>query len=94
MSFPTLICRIFVNTLQQEDPIQERQPVKLPISKGIGNPWGRLSYADLITAAIMSTEEKRMTLEEIYQWLVSNIPYFGDKGDDKSKVNWKVSSVQ
>ena len=56
-----------------------------------GNPWGGLSYADLITAAILSAKNKRMTLEQIYQWLVSNVPYFGDKGDDSSRVGWKVS---
>lgn len=57
-----------------------------------GNPWGGLSYADLITAAILSAKNKRMTLEEIYQWLVTNVSYFGDKRDDSSRVGWKVST--
>ena len=70
------------------------QPEKKPIRFRSVNPWGNLSCADLITVAILSSREKRMTLDEIYQWLVSNVPYFADKGNDKSRVNWKVGSIQ
>lgn len=54
------------------------------------NPWGGLSYAELITMAIESSPEKRMTLSELYDWMVKNVPYFNDKGDSFSSAGWKV----
>ena len=54
------------------------------------NAWGNLSYADLITQAIQSSPEKRLTLAEIYEWMVQTIPYFKDKGDSNSSAGWKV----
>lgn len=56
------------------------------------NAWGNLSYADLITKAIQSSPEKRLTLSQIYDWMVQNVPYFKDKGDSTSSAGWKVSS--
>lgn len=55
------------------------------------NAWGSLSYADLITKAIESTADKRLTLSQIYDWMVQNVPYFKDKGDNNSSAGWKVS---
>jgi hypothetical protein len=55
------------------------------------NAWGSLSYADLITKAIDSTADKRLTLSQIYDWMVQNVPYFKDKGDNNSSAGWKVS---
>ena len=55
------------------------------------NAWGNHSYADLITQAIQSTPEKRLTLSQVYEWMVANIPYFKDKGDSNSSAGWKVS---
>lgn len=54
------------------------------------NAWGNLSYADLITRAIESTPEKRLTLSQIYDWMVRFVPYFKDKGDSTSSAGWKV----
>lgn len=56
------------------------------------NAWGNLSYADLITQAIQSSPEQRLTLSQIYEWMVRNIPYFKDKGDSTSSAGWKVGS--
>ena len=56
------------------------------------NAWGNLSYADLITQAIMSSPEKRLTLSQVYDWMVQNIPYFKDKGDSNSSAGWKVGT--
>ncbi|KAL8172976.1 UNVERIFIED_CONTAM: hypothetical protein K2H54_036084 [Gekko kuhli] len=53
------------------------------------NAWGNLSYADLITKAIESAPEKRLTLSQIYEWMVKNVPYFKDKGDSNSSAGWK-----
>uniref|UniRef100_A0A670I1K6 Forkhead box O1 n=1 Tax=Podarcis muralis TaxID=64176 RepID=A0A670I1K6_PODMU len=55
------------------------------------NAWGNLSYADLITKAIESAPEKRLTLSQIYEWMVKNVPYFKDKGDSNSSAGWKNS---
>lgn len=54
------------------------------------NAWGNLSYADLITKAIQSSPEQRLTLSQIYDWMVQNVPYFKDKGDSTSSAGWKV----
>ncbi|CAL8365083.1 unnamed protein product [Arctogadus glacialis] len=53
------------------------------------NAWGNQSYADLITRAIESTPEKRLTLSQIYDWMVRFVPYFKDKGDSNSSAGWK-----
>lgn len=54
------------------------------------NAWGNYSYADLITQAIDSSPEKRLTLSQIYEWMVRSVPYFKDKGDTNSSAGWKV----
>ena len=43
------------------------------------------SYANLITLAINSSREKRMTLSEIYHWICDKYPYYRDAGN-----GWKV----
>lgn len=55
------------------------------------NAWGNLSYADLITQAITSATDNRLTLSQIYEWMVQNVPYFKDKGDSNSSAGWKNS---
>jgi len=65
----------------------------LPVKKNSSrrNAWGNLSYADLITKAITSAPEQRLTLSQIYEWMVQNVSYFKDKGDNNSSAGWKVS---
>lgn len=58
------------------------------------NAWGNMSYADLITKAIDNSPEKRLTLSQIYDWMVKSVPYFKDKGDSNSSAGWKVSACQ
>eukprot|EP00117_Sycon_ciliatum_P005613 scpid64160/ scgid9483/ Forkhead box protein O len=55
------------------------------------NAWGPDSYSDLISKAILSTKDKRMTLNQIYEWMVANVPYFRDKGETNSAAGWKNS---
>ncbi|XP_076340634.1 forkhead box protein O-like isoform X1 [Tachypleus tridentatus] len=55
------------------------------------NAWGNMSYADLITQAIQASPEKRLTLSQIYDWMVQNVPYFKDKGENNSSAGWKNS---
>lgn len=58
------------------------------------NAWGNMSYADLITQAIQSSPDKRLTLSQIYDWMVQNVPYFKDKGDSNSSAGWKVKNLK
>ncbi|CAB1331277.1 unnamed protein product [Coregonus sp. 'balchen'] len=53
------------------------------------NAWGNYSYADLITQAIESSPDQRLTLSQIYEWMVRSVPYFKDKGDSNSSAGWK-----
>uniref|UniRef100_A0A4W5QE48 Fork-head domain-containing protein n=1 Tax=Hucho hucho TaxID=62062 RepID=A0A4W5QE48_9TELE len=57
------------------------------------NAWGNQSYADLITRAIESAPEKRLTLSQVYDWMVRFVPYFKDKGDSNSSAGWKVHKL-
>ncbi|CAH8597492.1 unnamed protein product [Dicrocoelium dendriticum] len=45
-----------------------------------GDPKPNFSYIGLIAKAILSTEERRMILSEIYQWIQMNYPYFRSRG--------------
>ena len=59
---------------------------------GRRNPWGNQSYADLITQAISSGHDRRMTLSQIYDWMVANIPNipFTDRQSNSKSAGWKV----
>jgi len=65
-----------------------RTALRKPASRK--NAWGNLSYADLITKAIESSPDKRLTLAQIYDWMVTNVPFFKGKGDSNSSAGWKV----
>ena len=54
------------------------------------NAWGTASYADLIAAAIESSPDKRLTLAQIYDWMVTNVQYFSERADSSSSAGWKV----
>ncbi|CAI8050127.1 Forkhead box protein O [Geodia barretti] len=76
----------------------ERQDSESPLPltpksepKKMRNAWGNLSYAELITQAILSSPDKRLTLSEIYDWIVQNVPYFADKANSPSTAGWKNS---
>lgn len=75
-------------TPECESPIPP-QP-KSDTNKKMRNAWGNMSYAELITQAILSTPEKRLTLSEIYDWIVKNVHYFSDKANSPSTAGWKV----
>ncbi|KAI6241316.1 Forkhead box protein O [Aphelenchoides fujianensis] len=55
------------------------------------NAWGNMSYAELITQAITSAPDKRLTLSQIYDYMIQNVPYFRDKGETNSSAGWKNS---
>merc|ERR1719284_567218 len=52
----------------------------------------RMTYAELIMEAINSTPERRLTLRQIYDWMLANIKEFGpDSKDGPSLNSWKNS---
>lgn len=55
------------------------------------NAWGNLSYAELISKAITSSAEQRLTLSEIYDWMIKYVPFFRNKVDRISSAGWKVN---
>uniref|UniRef100_A0A8C4X6J6 Fork-head domain-containing protein n=1 Tax=Erpetoichthys calabaricus TaxID=27687 RepID=A0A8C4X6J6_ERPCA len=92
-------------TQQHQHPLAHQQVAPTSLSSPAGsaavaaqrkssssrrNAWGNMSYADLITKAIESSPEKRLTLSQIYDWMVKSVPYFKDKGDSNSSAGWKV----
>ena len=40
--------------------------------------------------AISSSSERRMTLSQIYDWMVAHIPYFADRQSNSKSAGWKV----
>lgn len=78
-------------TPPQQGPLGQGSLMPVKKNSSRRNAWGNLSYADLITQAITSAVEKRLTLSQIYEWMVQNVPYFKDKGDSNSSAGWKVS---
>merc|ERR1712131_242898 len=60
-------------------------------SYGRRNPWGPQSYAELITQAISSSPKKKMTLNQIYDWLTNNIQYFSERTNTEKSAGWKNS---
>ncbi|CAF0845280.1 unnamed protein product [Didymodactylos carnosus] len=55
------------------------------------NAWGNLSYAELITKAISNSQGQRLTLSEIYDWMIKYVPFFRNKVDRNSSAGWKNS---
>ncbi|CAL1293790.1 unnamed protein product, partial [Larinioides sclopetarius] len=71
--------------------MEEKQPNDNPKKLNRKNPWGSRSYADLITQAIEASPEKRLTLSQIYEWMIRNIPFFSDQAESNSSAGWKNS---
>jgi len=41
--------------------------------------------------AILSSPDKRLTLNQVYDWLISNVSYFSDRQDTATSGGWKNS---
>lgn len=52
-----------------------------------------MTYADWLTKAIESTADRRLTLSEIYDWMVLNVPGLSGQRYLHSSKGWKVSSA-
>lgn len=68
----------------------KRRYHNLGVKKPRRHAWGNLSYAEIITKAIGSSPEQRLTLSQIYDWMIKNIPYFATKSCAGSSAGWKV----
>eukprot|EP00092_Neocalanus_flemingeri_P000343 GFUD01000365.1.p1 GENE.GFUD01000365.1~~GFUD01000365.1.p1 ORF type:complete len:386 (+),score=85.82 GFUD01000365.1:117-1274(+) len=65
--------------------------ILLPKKSSRRNPWGNYSYSDIIVQAIVTSPEQRLTLNQIYDWMISAIPYFSERQDNASSAGWKNS---
>ncbi|CAB3362806.1 Hypothetical predicted protein [Cloeon dipterum] len=72
----------------QQQPHEQQQPQQhQEVNKNLekkrntsrNNEWGNKSYAELITQAILSPPDQRLTLSEIYDYLIKHFPYFAGK---------------
>jgi hypothetical protein len=80
--------------LEYDEELAESIEFELGLKKQNGprkNAWGNLSYAELITRAIESSVDQRLTLSQIYDWIVRYVPYFKEKFDRTSSAGWKNS---
>ncbi|KAL7676058.1 hypothetical protein ACOME3_002314 [Neoechinorhynchus agilis] len=55
------------------------------------NPWGQLSYEDLIVAAINSSPEEQLSTKQICKYLCDNFPYFAERRKGAIAKNLKTS---
>ena len=78
------LCSLDSNPLLDQE---EEKTIPSPTETTSMNPYPKppFSYATLILLAINSTEEKRMTLQDIYKWIEDNFPYY-----QHCKKAWKV----
>lgn len=56
------------------------------------NAWRGPTYTELITKAIISAPEQRLTLSQIYDWLAENVEYFRERSNYNSSQGWKVGT--
>ena len=70
---------------------------------GIAMPCQVISCHDIVitdyslslcSQAISSTTERRMTLSQIYDWMVAHIPYFTDRQSNSKSAGWKVKFLK
>jgi hypothetical protein len=62
--------------------------VMAPINGNDTHAKPPLSYASLITRAIVASHEKRLTLNEIYTWIIKTHPFYKTAG-----AGWKVFCI-
>ena len=43
-----------------------------------------------IFQAIVTSPDKRLTLNQIYDWMISSVTYFSEKQDNACSAGWKV----
>lgn len=82
------LCGLESSTLLQSRQNSGQESSTNVMSADSPNPYPKppYSYATMILLAINSTEDKKMTLQDIYKWIETNFPYY-----KKCKKAWKVS---
>ncbi|CAH1107900.1 unnamed protein product [Psylliodes chrysocephalus] len=70
-------------------PVTEEDRSKRHGLLGRRNIYGQQSYSDLIIKAINSTPDKKMTLSQIYEWMMVNVPVLSNKPE--GMASWKNS---
>lgn len=54
------------------------------------NNWGGPTYTELLTSAILSAPQQRLTLSQIYTWMAQQNDYFRERKNFNSSQGWKV----
>ena len=49
------------------------------------------SNQNMFAQAIQSSPEGRLTLAQIYDWMIASVPYFTQRADSTSSAGWKVT---
>lgn len=82
------LCGLESSELLQARENAAQESISNAILPDSPNPYSKppYSYATLILLAINSTDDKKMTLQDIYKWIETNYPYY-----QKCKKAWKVS---
>ncbi|CAB4065501.1 FOXO3 [Lepeophtheirus salmonis] len=62
-----------------------------PNSSSSSNSSSNSTSASKKSQPSIVPQRKRLTLSQVYEWMVQNIPYFKDKGDSNSSAGWKNS---
>ena len=55
------------------------------------NPWGQMSYKDMITDAILSKAGYRAKLSDIYTFMINEYEYFNKRQDMDGRKQWSNS---
>ena len=60
----------------------------------VPSPMQSFCYDEIFsTQAISTAPEQRLTLNQIYDWLISNVSYFSERQDNAASSGWKVMTV-
>lgn len=84
-----------VETGENEDLKKKRCRGKTEeVPKRKTNPWGEESYSELIEKALNSARDKKLKLNQIYDWFVNNLEYFRNRSNNEEGYGWKVVNLK
>lgn len=85
-------CAVLDEASSQNTEIYTSSTQRWACKKGCSarpNNWGGPTYTELITNAILSAPQQRLTLSQIYNCLVQQVEYFRERKNYNSSQGWK-----